>query len=152
MIIRQATVEDTVNLISLSKKGNDMHYDVRPDKFNKRNDEDYYKMIYATIERGYNPYLVAIIDDKFVGYMEYTILDRKDKVAYIDQFYVDEEYRKKGVGKALMNELEKIAKDIKCDKIELNCWSFNENALDFYYHLGYKNQRVILEKEIRNDN
>lgn len=148
MIIRKATVEDAFDLISLCKKGNDMHYEVRPDKFTYKEDDMYFQMIRRSIELGYNIFLVAVEDDKFIGYIYYTILEKKDKIAYIEQFYVEEEYRNKGVGKALMNEVEKIASNNKCDKVELNCWSFNQNALDFYYHLGYKNQRVILEKEI----
>lgn len=152
MIIRKAVSEDAFDLIPLCKNGNDMHYKKRPDKFTLKDDERYFLLIKGTIEAGYNIFLVAIDDEKFIGYIEYTIIEKIDKVAYINQFYVEDEYRKKGVGKALMDEVEKEAMKNKCSKIELNCWSFNQNALDFYYHLGYNNQRVILEKELNNGN
>lgn len=148
MIIRKAKVEDVVDMIPLARTANDMHYDNRPDKFNKKEADSYFMLLKGLIENSYDNVLLAVENDKIIGYINYTIIERKDKVAYVNQFFIEEEYRKHGYGKALMDEVEKDAHKNKCDKIELNCWSFNENALDFYYHIGYKNQRVILEKEI----
>ena len=56
-----------------------------------------------------------------------------------------EKYRGKGYGKKLMDEAKKIAKDANCDRIELNCWMFNESALGMYEHIGYVKQRIIYE-------
>ena len=37
-------------------------------------------------------------------------------------------------------------KENNCKKIEFNCWTFNENALAVYDHMGFKRQRIIYEK------
>ena len=43
---------------------------------------------------------------------------------------------------------EEIAKKEKCVRVEFCCWSFNKHANEIYNHLGFKEQRVIFEKEI----
>ena len=52
-------------------------------------------------------------------------------------------------GKELMNKIDEIAKEENCERIELECWAFNENALGMYEHLGFGEQRVKLDKKVR---
>ena len=55
----------------------------------------------------------------------------------IEILWVEKEYRKKGIGKALIKKIESIAHDLKLKKINLStmeCW----NSLNFYKKLGYK--------------
>ena len=47
-----------------------------------------------------------------------------------------------------MDDAKRIAKENDCDRIELNCWLFNENALAMYEHIGYKRQRIIYEMKL----
>ena len=47
-----------------------------------------------------------------------------------------------------MEQIKKIAKKEQVKRIELNVFSFNENAIKLYKKLGYKEQRIILEKEV----
>lgn len=49
--------------------------------------------------------------------------------------YVLKEYQKQGIGKALMN---KALKDISSDKVTLFVLKGNENALEFYKHMGFE--------------
>ena len=70
------------------------------------------------------------------------------KVVWIDEICIDEKYRRKGIGKLLIQEVEKQAKENKCNQIELNCWECNENAIKFYESIGLKTQRRILEMKI----
>ncbi len=44
------------------------------------------------------------------------------------------------------NEIHKFAKDNDCKRVELGCWSFNSNALEFYNKLGFIDQRIVFEK------
>ena len=39
----------------------------------------------------------------------------------------------------------KISKKLNCDRIELNCWSFNEGAIEFYKSQNMKIQRLNFE-------
>ena len=57
-------------------------------------------------------------------------------VIYIDILWVDEEYRKCGLGTKLLNEIEKIAIEEKCSLIHLDTFDFQ--AKDFYIKHGYE--------------
>jgi len=54
---------------------------------------------------------------------------------YIDVLWVKEELRKDGYGSALLNEVEKIAKEKGCKLIDLDTFDFQ--AKDFYIKHGY---------------
>ena len=67
---------------------------------------------------------------------------------WIDEFIIDEEYRHLGKGKILMDKVKEIAEEKGCKRVELCCWSFNDNALEMYNHIGFKEQRVILKMNV----
>lgn len=69
------------------------------------------------------------------------------RILHIGKIVVDEKCRRKGIGKLMMKEINKISKKLKCDRIELNCWSFNEEAIEFYKAQGMKIQRLNFEME-----
>lgn len=56
--------------------------------------------------------------------------------------------RRRGIGKSLISQTIKIAKDLSCKRVELNCWEFNEDAIQFYQKQNMKTQRRIMEIEI----
>lgn len=47
-----------------------------------------------------------------------------------------------------MTEVEKIAHEQNCDRIELNCWMFNTDVLNMHGHIGFDRQRIIYEKKL----
>lgn len=84
--------------------------------------------------------LLAYKDGKAVGlalyyfYMLSTFSGRR--VLYLEDIFVDEEYRKKGTGRLLMQELINEARARGCIKMEWKCLKWNENAVRFYEKLG----------------
>lgn len=68
------------------------------------------------------------------------------KTVYIEDIYVSEQYRKQGTGSCLYQAVEKLARDIGAERIDLCVWSFNEAALRFYEKAGMKPQRWLMEK------
>lgn len=63
---------------------------------------------------------------------------------YISDLYVKPEMRKQGIGRALMNEAVKIMKEY-FDKIQLQVYSGNENAIKLYRSMGFKDFSLIME-------
>ena len=57
-------------------------------------------------------------------------------VIYIDILWVDERYRKHGLGSKLLEEIERIAVEQKCSLIHLDTFDFQ--AKDFYLKHGYE--------------
>lgn len=71
---------------------------------------------------------------------------------FIDDIVVDENNRRKGIGKSLYNFLLNKAMEEKIDAIELNVWAFNESAIRFYESIGMSVKNMKLEKIISNSN
>lgn len=57
-------------------------------------------------------------------------------VAYVDVLWVDSEYRSKGLGSKLLDEIEKTAKDKGCYLIHLDTFDFQ--AKEFYEKQGFE--------------
>ncbi len=55
---------------------------------------------------------------------------------YIDAFYVEEEFRKQGIGRQIMQFLAKLCKERGYARMEWGCLDWNTDAWDFYTNLG----------------
>lgn len=54
---------------------------------------------------------------------------------FVEVFWIDEQYRGRGIGTELLNKVETHAKDVGCTFIHLDTFSFQ--AIDFYKKCGY---------------
>lgn len=100
------------------------------------NFEDWYQNGYWG--DGYLPYSI-VIDDKVVANVSVSLMDfelngRKLKLAQIGTVMTDKEYRKHGMSRRLIEEIEKDVTD-KVDGIFLFA---NNSVLDFYPKFGFK--------------
>ncbi|MFN3872944.1 MAG: GNAT family N-acetyltransferase [Ignavibacterium sp.] len=57
---------------------------------------------------------------------------------YIEDLYVRPQYRGKGIGKALLYEVIKLAKERNCGRVEWVVLDWNKPAIDFYKSIGAK--------------
>lgn len=57
-------------------------------------------------------------------------------VIYVDILWIDESYRKQGLGSKLLKEIERIAVEENCTLIHLDTFDFQ--AKDFYIKHGYE--------------
>lgn len=91
-----------------------------------------------------NKILVAYDEDKIVGFVDYMITFNS---ATISQIAVLPNYRKKGLGSKLLEEMEKsFPKEIDdvVETITLEVRESNINAISFYKKNGYEN--VVIKK------
>lgn len=54
---------------------------------------------------------------------------------YLEDLFVLPEYRGKGYGKGLLNQLAKIAVERGCGRLEWSCLNWNKPSIDFYLSL-----------------
>jgi GNAT superfamily N-acetyltransferase len=54
----------------------------------------------------------------------------------LEDLFVEIEYRGKGFGKALLNEIISIAKQRNCGRVEWSVLDWNTPAIDFYKNMG----------------
>ena len=98
---------------------------------------------------------LASEDYIYVGYALFYIREIKEtafqyskRTLYIDQICVLPEHQKKGVGQLLMEQAEKLAQETGISKIELDHWSANVNATNYFRKNGYQLCKETLFKII----
>jgi GNAT superfamily N-acetyltransferase len=90
-------------------------------------------------ERPYTEAIVAELEERIVGFGLFfhsysTFLTQPG--LYLEDVFVLPEYRRQGVGKALMNSVIKIARDRGCGRLEWSVLDWNQSAIEFYQSLG----------------
>lgn len=149
MIIRKANLNDLDNnLLKIYIDGFRLHYNGRPDVFTNKFDSELKEDLIDTIKKD-DSVIVLEDENEIKGFLIYQIKERHSKTMWVDQLVVSEKDRHKGYGKILMNEIDKLAKKENCIRIEFCCWSFNNNAMNMYKHIGFDEQRVIFEKNVK---
>lgn len=157
-MIRKVEDKDYEDLVKLVYQVHELHYEHRPDIYvdgnplpkeyfdNMLNDENALNIVFE--ENG-----------KIMGLLmaekkhNNAIPIAKERITYfIDDIVVDNNFRRKGIGKALYEYLLDIAKSDNVDSIELNVWAFNKSALKFYESLGMTVKNMKLEKILIDDN
>lgn len=83
-------------------------------------------------EKKYNNFIVyddEILIGGAIGFIEYEWY-------FLDKLYIDEKYRGNGIGKMIINNIEKFAKENLLVGIRMGTWDFQAKL--FYEKLGYK--------------
>ena len=83
--------------------------------------------------------IFALADGKEIGFALYfhnfsTFLGRAG--LYLEDLYVEPEYRGRGYGKALLKKLAAIAVERGCGRLEWWCLDWNRPSIEFYRALG----------------
>lgn len=92
--------------------------------------------------------LVAEAEDRIIGtasyFIELKFIHQGGKVMHVEDVSVKHDTQGKGIGKAIMDHLEYLAKLQGCYKMILNC---SEKNVPFYEKCGFK----LHESEMRKD-
>lgn len=80
-------------------------------------------------------------DNKIVGFALMSLMNTNfcyhtEKCLYLEEFFVQPEYRRKGLGKKLFQHMAKIALSKGCNRMEWFAVKGNEIASQFYEALG----------------
>jgi GNAT superfamily N-acetyltransferase len=70
-----------------------------------------------------------------IFFHNYSTFEGKPGI-YLEDLYVKSEFRGKGIGKALLLNLIKIAGNRNCGRVEWAVLDWNQSAIDFYKKLG----------------
>jgi GNAT superfamily N-acetyltransferase len=83
--------------------------------------------------------VLACYDGQPVGFAVFfhnfsTFLGRPG--LYLEDLYVDEEFRGRGFGKSMLVYLARLARERNCGRFEWSVLDWNENSIRFYKNLG----------------
>ena len=90
-------------------------------------------------EQTYNAFVALLLNKdkkeiKTVGYIMLE-LNKRDRHSFIQGLFIEEEYRKQGIAKRLVNEVEKYSKGLDFNSITAE--ARQDVFIDFYRNLGY---------------
>ena len=145
-MIRYANKEDlNKEFFDLYYEGFLYHYEHRKDIFKKRSIDELKEYLFNQIDNDDLKILFLEEDNNFIGFLTYEVKKKLTTSLWIDELIIKEEYRSHGYGTILIDKIKEICKNENIDRIELNCWSFNEKAMKFYNKLNFDVQRTIFE-------
>lgn len=152
-VIRRANKNDIKDILVLLEQVLKIHNKIRPDIFK----EDGYKytpeQLETIISDDSKPVYVYDIDGVVVAHAfcwirisEETPAKKKRKTMFIDDLVVRDDYRGKGLGRAMLDYVKQQAKSIGCVSVMLDVWDGNDSAMEFYNKNGFKPQQIIMEE------
>ena len=90
-------------------------------------------------------------NDEIIGILNMRIehqLHHGGKVAEIMELYVKEKYRLNGIGKKLLEEAVRIARDEECKRIELSSSYWRTQSHRFYQNNGFTASHINLTMDL----
>lgn len=78
---------------------------------------------------------LVIDNDQILGF--YEVLKEENKV-FLSKLYVHKDYRNKGIGRFMFDDIIKYTKDNNLNKIYLTVNKHNTPSYNMYLHLGFK--------------
>ena len=155
MNIRKAKVEDIKEISDILMQVSKLHSDNRPDIFKDKKMSEIIKWSEDILKDNQKIVIVAEYESKICGVAVCKIktinehINVKDtKIFSVDELCVDKDYRKKGIGSNLIAEAKRLAEENNCNRLELNCWKFNQDAMKFYKDIGFEEQRIFFEMKV----
>ena len=133
-------------LYSLEQEIFSYHQKMRPDDFKEI---PFSKDIYYNLIQ-HNHYFIYgyFLEEKLVGAI---YVNRRDNIYYIDDIVVSASYQNKGIGTLLIEYIEQKAFKDDINRIELDVWSFNKKAIQFYEKNGFTPKTIRYEKIIKKE-
>jgi ribosomal protein S18 acetylase RimI-like enzyme len=151
--IRKAELNDLWGIQKLNQDlfNHDFNFDKTLDLKWPTKNEDYYK---KRIKEEKSIAFVAEYEKKIIGYLIGCIKKPEDYrtvklIAELENMLIEESYRKKGIGKMLINNFIKWVKENKINRIKVSVYDKNTNAIEFYKKTGFTNYSLTLEGEIK---
>lgn len=150
-MIRRANKNDIAKIVNLLHQVDMVHFLIRPDIF-KPNTTKYNEREISEMLNDDSKHIFVYDDGGVLGYLFCQITEIQSnsllqdvKTLYIDDLCVDENARKRHIGKALFDFIRRYAQSIGCHNITLNVWAGNDPALSFYENMGMKPQKTCME-------
>jgi diamine N-acetyltransferase len=151
LTIRTANSKDIINLHKLYQQVDILHQEALPEIFNSVGEFERTNSWFETrFEDDAYCMLVAEYQREILGLVEIQIRQTQNPClkprtyGHIRDIIVDEAWRKRGIGKSLMQKAHVWAKEQGASSVELIAFSFNTEALSFYRNLGYLDSDITL--------
>ena len=153
LFVRRMKEEDYKGILPLQEEIQRLHEAARPDVF-RRGAVSYPEEAFRRVLNDPDwRCAVCEAEGDIVGFVFACVRRLRDHrnmrdadMLLIDDICVREDFRRRGVGRALIAYAEAAAKEAGCGRLELSVWSFNKEALEFYRAMGLSPRELRMEK------
>ena len=153
MIVKDATRKDYKIVNRMLTKLNNYHA-IHAPEYCAHIDRYFTKKCFRALLNNTHKYFIAYIDDTPVGVVGVKISKQEKKQFVINELYVEDNYRKQGIGKTLLETAIKYAKrNIEEDKsfskmVSIGVFDFNKDAWTLYKKMGFVPQSHNLSYKV----
>lgn len=95
---------------------------------------------------------VATDNENIVGYLAGSICDTisyvTESFAELDNMYIDDKYRRLGIGTMLIDEFKKYCKEKNIENIKVTASAKNSKAIEFYKKNGFEDYNITFKYKI----
>lgn len=152
MTIRFAEFEELDRVNELRKQVNDLHAEGKPEIFKAGFPDELRDYVYEIFRDERKKILVCESEGTICAFAVLHRVTRPEtpfmyerEYLDIDEFCVDEALRRKGIGEEMVRFIRDYALHEGFERIELNMWEFNRDALAFYEAVGFDTYRRYME-------
>lgn len=153
ILVKKAQLKDLEDIAKLNQKlfYSDSRFDKTLNTLWPKKNKSYYK---KSITSNENLALVALSDNKIIGYLIASIQKVESyrligKIAELENMFILDKFRNKGVGSLLVKEFFKWAKSKKLKRIKVIASADNIQAISFYKRNGFTEYNIWLEANIK---
>ena len=152
LIIRFAKKTDLEGVNAIRRQVHMVHAKGRPDIFRRKFGRKLAYHIHEFFGGELSKVVVAKSGGSICGFASIEII-HKPRSPYnkarsylrVTEFGVDQEYRRQGIGKQMLDFIKIYAATKNFDTVELDVWEFNKGALKFYESQGFTTYRRFME-------
>ena len=156
MKIRELTIEDFDAVNDIFMQMQDLHVENRPDLYRKMDKPATTKAWDYEASLGDENMIMlgAEEEGKIVGFCIAEIRKAESKAlvpcisVHIKNIAVNENYRRRGIGRTLYQEAVIRGKARGADRVDLKVFSFNDDAIGLYKSLGMTVQSYTMEQTV----
>lgn len=153
--MRFAGWEDLDRVNELRKQVNDLHVEGKPEIFKPGFPDELRDHIYTVFNDPKQKIAVCERDGEICAFAVLNHITRPENPFMmerdyldIDEFCVDKACRRQGIASAMIDFICDFARKEGFDRIELNMWEFNRDALAFYESAGFSTYRRYMERKL----
>jgi ribosomal protein S18 acetylase RimI-like enzyme len=150
-----AKIEDVEDIARISYQVAKLHDENAPEYFKPIPKEEEMENIREMFDDERIIVFKAVYEGKICGFLFLEMIHRQSKglqfskLGNILNLGVDEKYRTKGIGTALINFTEQYVRDNGGETLDLCVFAFNTRAIKLYERLGYKTIDVSMRKVLK---
>ena len=146
--IKDLLVELQEHIVKIDKE----KYNILTDDYR----EKYFEKTMSEVDKFEGKIFLAIEGEKAIGLIVGLINNEEEntydfsapKRGRVTELIVSKNCRSNGVGKQLLNEMEKYFKKVGCLGILIDVFAYNTQEKKFYYKNGYFNRNIEVMKKI----